>query len=372
VTKIAYDHQAFTLQAYGGVSRYFCELAERVGMLPGFETRVIAPVHFNRHLAQGRATRSGWHIDMRWPRTARLYRLANRWAYAPMARAFAPDIVHRTYYDPSHVPARSALVVTVFDMIHELFADLFPVGDPTTARKRAAVARADLVLCISQSTANDLMRLFDVPAQKIRVTYLGLGESLASSATEQLQRAGAQRAYLLYVGHRHGYKNFEGALRAYAQSPRLCDAFDWVLFGGHPISNDEKRLFAALNLRPDAVRRMTGNDDALASIYAGAHAFIYPSKYEGFGIPPLEAMAHRCPVACAGVSSIPEVVGDAAQLFDPNDISSMQSALDTVCHDASRRTELIAKGLQRIDLFSWQRCAGETAAAYEAALHLRK
>jgi glycosyltransferase involved in cell wall biosynthesis len=369
MTRVAYDHQAFTLQAYGGVSRYFCELAERVGALPSFETRVIAPVHFNRHLAQGNAPRSGSHIDLRWPRSARLYRLANRLASVPMTRAFAPDVLHRTYYDPTHVPPRAALVVTVFDMIHELFADLFPAGDPTTGRKRAAVARADLVLCISQSTANDLMRLFDVPAQKIRVTYLGVGDSLASAATPVRQRASKQRPYLLYVGHRHGYKNFAGALRAYAQSAKLRNEFDWVLFGGHPIGIDEKELFDVLELRPDAVRRMTGNDDELARIYADAHAFVYPSKYEGFGIPPLEAMAHRCPVACANVSSMPEVVGDAAQHFDPDDIDSMQSAMEIVCYDQARRDQLVARGLERIALFSWQRCAAETAAAYEAALH---
>lgn len=369
MTRVAYDHQAFTLQAYGGVSRYICELAERVALLPGFETRVIAPVHFNRHLAQGGAPRCGLHLDMRWPRTARLYRMVNRVASAPMTRAFAPDIVHRTYYDPTHVPARAALVVTVHDMIHELFADLFAAGDPTTGRKRAAVAQADLVLCVSQNTANDLMRLFDVPAHKIRVTHLGLGNSLASAATGEPPRASTQRPYLLYVGHRHGYKNFASALRAYARSPRLRDEFDWVLFGGHPIGNDEKQLFSALRLRPDAVRWMTGNDDELGRIYAGAQAFIYPSKYEGFGIPPLEAMAHRCPVACAGMSSIPEVVGDAAQHFDPDDIDAMQSAMEIVCYDQARRDELVAKGLERITLFSWQRCAAQTAAAYEAALH---
>jgi glycosyltransferase involved in cell wall biosynthesis len=368
MTRVAYDHQAFTLQAYGGVTRYFCELAERVGILPGFETRVIAPVHFNRHLAQGDAPRSGLHLNMRWPRTARLYRLTNRLTSGPMTRAFAPDILHRTYYDPTHVPARTALVVTVFDMIHELFADVFPVGDPTTGRKRAAVAQADLVLCISQSTANDLMRLFDVPAQKIRITYLGLSESLAHAASEAAPQAAGQRPYLLYVGHRHGYKNFAGALRAYAQSPRLHNEFDWVLFGGHPIGNDEKQLFATLGLRPDAVRRIIGNDDKLARVYAGAHAFVYPSKYEGFGIPPLEAMAYDCPVACSAVSSIPEVVGDAAEHFDPTDTDSIQSALETVCFNSQRRQWLVAQGRQRVGVFSWDRCAQDTARAYQALL----
>jgi glycosyltransferase involved in cell wall biosynthesis len=90
--------------------------------------------------------------------------------------------------------------------------------------------------------------------------------------------------------------------------------------------------------------------------------------YEGFGIPPLEAMLHGCPVASAGVSSIPEVVGDAAQSFDPNDVESMRQALETICFDEQRRRWLVARGRQRAAQFSWDRCAAQTAAVYRAAL----
>jgi glycosyltransferase involved in cell wall biosynthesis len=367
VIKVAYDHQTFSMQAYGGISRYVCELAQRIPRQAGFETCVVAPVHFNSHLAQSPSKTFGVYVPMRIPWSGRLYRLTNRVVAAPMMRAYSPDIVHRTYYAVTPAPPGAALAVTVHDMIHELFPNYFARNDPTTQLKRASVQAADLILCNSQSTANDLMRLFGVSDQKIHVTHLGVSDFLSGRNVAPLSAPG-QRPYLLYVGHRGGYKNFEGALRAYARLPRLQEAFDWVVFGGVPLSDAEQSLFAELKLRPDAVHRLVGDDEALARAYTGAHAFIYPSMYEGFGIPPLEAMAHGCPVASAGVSSMPEVVGDAAQSFDPHDVESMLQALETICFDEQRRQWLIAQGRQRIGLFSWDRCAAETAAAYRAAL----
>jgi glycosyltransferase involved in cell wall biosynthesis len=361
--KVAYDYQAFEIQSYGGVSRYCCELAQGVPHHWDFETRVIAPVHFNRYLWQSKAAVSGVYRQ----RNRRIYRAINRLAAGVMMRAFNPDIVHRTYYAATPAPSGATVVVTVHDMIHELFADHFQRDDPTTRLKRASVEAADLVLCNSRHTANDLMRLFGVPVGKIRVTHLAAGDAL-TRANAPPAPSPHGREYLLYVGQRRGYKNFEGAMRAYAQSPRLCEGFDWVLFGGAEIDNVERALFASLGLRADAVHRLTGDDDCLASAYAGAHAFIYPSKYEGFGIPPLEAMAQGCPVACSSVSSIPEVVGDAAQLFDPTDMESMRQAMETVCFDMARREWLIAQGRQRAKGFSWDRCARETAQAYREVL----
>jgi glycosyltransferase involved in cell wall biosynthesis len=367
VIKIAYDQQIFSIQSYGGISRYVCELAHRVAAQPGFETRVIAPLHFNSHLANSCARTWGMYAPMRLPRSGRLYRLISSLAAGPMMRAYRPTIVHRTYYAATPAPAGAMLAVTVHDMIHELFPECFPVDDPTTRLKRASVQAADLVLCNSRSTADDLIRLFGVAERKIHVTHLGASTVIAKRSAAPASAPG-QRPYLLYVGHRSGYKNFEGALRAYSQSARLREAFDWLLFGGTPLTDSERSLIASLELRTDAIHRIGGDDDMLASVYAGAHAFVYPSRYEGFGIPPLEAMAQNCPVACAGVSSIPEVVGDAAESFDPVDIGSMRQAIETVCFDEQRRKWLIAQGQQRFGLFSWDRCAAETAAAYQAAL----
>ena len=113
------------------------------------------------------------------------------------------------------------------------------------------------------------------------------------------------------------------------------------------------------------VIHLGGGDDRLATLYRGASAFIYPSKYEGFGIPPLEAMHLECPVICSMTSSIPEVVGEAGEYFDPDDAESIRHAIERVLQSSDRRSELIALGRSRCNLFSWERCARETLDVYK-------
>ena len=363
---VVYDYQTFTLQRFGGISRYVCEVAARVHRAPGFGARIVAPIHFNEYLSATEVPSFALNLHLSHPRLEPLNRAVCR-ALSPWAiRAARPSLVHRTYFQSTFAPASVPGVVTVYDMIHEVFPEHFSPADPTSRCKRESVQRADLVLCISHSTADDLVRLFDVPRHKVRVTHLGFSDVFARRATGAASPS--SRPYLLYVGHRGGYKNFEAALRAYARSTRLRDEFDFLFFGGFPIQRDEAALIDTLGVRSGAVRRLGGSDEDLANAYRHAHVFVYPSKYEGFGIPPLEAMASGCAVACSNSSSIPEVVGSAAELFDPDDVEAIGQALLRVCFDNTRRAELIAAGTQRIGLFSWDRCGQATLAAYQALL----
>lgn len=366
---VVYDHQTFALQQYGGISRYICELASRINCSADFRSRIVAPLHFNDHLAQSAAPKVGLHMRMCNLRTARLYRAVNRLVGPLLIRATHPSLVHRTYYAPSARQASLPTVVTVHDMIHELFADQFSTKDPTSRDKRRCVEQAERVLCVSQNTAADLIRIFNVPRDKISVTHLGFSQTF-TAATAEGEVSPHTRPYLLYVGHRGGYKNFNGALRAYAASARLRDSFDLLTFGGFPFAPGDAHLLRSVGLRDGSVRRLTGSDDELAHAYRHARALIYPSLYEGFGIPPLEAMSSRCPVACSNTSSIPEVVGNAATLFDPTDLDSMRSALERVCFDDTVHAELVAAGLQRVQKFSWDHCARDTLNAYRVTLGL--
>jgi glycosyltransferase involved in cell wall biosynthesis len=178
------------------------------------------------------------------------------------------------------------------------------------------------------------------------------------------------RPYLLYVGHRAGYKNFRLAVEAYAASPALREAFDFVTFGGFAMADAELEWIARLGLRADSVVRIAGSDLELARAYRHARMFVYPSRYEGFGIPPLEAMSSGCPVACSDNSSIPEVVGDAAVLFDAADGDSIRDAMERVGFDESLRARLIEAGHARVRQFSWDQCVAATMAVYRRMLHV--
>jgi glycosyltransferase involved in cell wall biosynthesis len=257
------------------------------------------------------------------------------------------------------------LVVTVFDMIHEIYPSYFQDSADVTRKKRAAVRLADEVLCISRSTANDLVDKFGVPPEKIRVTYLGASSTFSEAdIPAEMQSTISTRPYILYVGTRDGHKNFSRAITAYAQSARLLRDFDFVAFGGHALGVNDFELFRSLGIPSNRVRRQAGSDFELAKAYRQARALIYPSEYEGFGIPLLEAMCSDCPVVCSNASSIPEVVGEAGEYFDPLRVDGIQSALERVCYSESRRAELIVLGRRQQALFSWDKCVTETCKAY--------
>lgn len=175
------------------------------------------------------------------------------------------------------------------------------------------------------------------------------------------------RPYLLFVGERSGYKNFEGLIEAFASTRLAKDGFHLVCFGGGPFRDRENEKIAALGIGK-AVHQVSGSDESLVQYYRNAVAFVFPSRYEGFGIPILEAMELSCPVLCANAGSMPEVGGDAAVYFDPDDISSFAEILERTVLDPDLLLDLKRRGLLRAGTFSWDRCAQETMDLYRSVL----
>ena len=366
---VAYDHQIFAYQRFGGVSRYFTELASRIPGVAPFSTRIVAPLHINEYLRDSPTPKfARWQaLDFR--NGVQVRGAVNRVASRLVMQALRPAVVHWTYFNPVRLPSKSLGVVTVYDMIHELFADQSPADDPTSANKRRSVERADHVICISQNTKADLMRLFGVPENKISITHMGFSSAFRRDGSLGSPAASLPaRPYLLYVGQRGGYKGFADAVRAYASSSRLTEAFDLMAFGGPDFHPAERALFVSLGLREGSVRRATGNDDDLASAYRHARAFVYPSRYEGFGIPPLEAMGCGCPVVCANTSSLPEVVGDAALMIDPYDSAAIADAMARVLTTPALREDLQRRGLLRARGFSWERSIQRVREIYDEVM----
>lgn len=362
--RVAFDNQIFNMQKYGGISRYICSLANQLALQDGVDVRIVAPLYVNAYLAgMPKDLVFGKKVRLM-PRAERLLHAISRLATRPVISKFRPDIVHHTYYKPDVRAAPLARrVVTVYDMIHERYAEMFSADDDTSAFKRSTTIRADHVICISESTRRDLLELFDLPEGKVSVVHLGFDRLQASAS---LKANG--KPYIFYVGHRGAYKNFEGFLRAYASSLWLRNNFNVMCFGGGVFLEAEMRLFGELNLSSGQVLQRSGGDTELADGYRDAALFVYPSLYEGFGIPPLEAMSLGCPVACSHVSSIPEVVGDAGEYFNPLDLDSIRKALEKVLTSADRRTDLIRRGERRSAQFSWHQCALETAAIYKGLM----
>jgi glycosyltransferase involved in cell wall biosynthesis len=371
--RVMFDPQIFCHQRFGGVSRYICNLALEMQRMAGVTPLIVAPFHFNEYLDQlppslVRGRRVRWLEG----RTA----LAYGSSVLPgkiVARAFKPDVVHNTYYFPIKPPAGARSIVTIYDMIHERYPKYLGGSPFITRLKAASVAAADHVICISESTRRDVLATYEIPDERVSVTHLGFDplESLLTgepSADFKVRVLGADAPYLLYVGSRASYKNFQGLLDAYAASAWMRTNFFLLCFGGGDFTGAERAAISKAGV--DArVRYVGGPDAVLAACYAYASIFVCPSLYEGFGIPVLEAMSFDCPVACSNSSSLPEVVGDAATLFDPSDRDSMRSALESVLGSASEATALKKQGRIRMQLFSWRSCAEKTIGIYRRVLN---
>jgi glycosyltransferase involved in cell wall biosynthesis len=259
-------------------------------------------------------------------------------------------------------PRKAAIVVTVFDMIHERFPQYFSPSDTTAANKLASVRRADRVICISESTRRDLLEHVPLNPDVVSVVHL----AGAPVPSVRPSRPIVDGPYVLYVGARGGYKNFEGLLCAFAGSSVLRKGMRVVAFGGGSLDAAERARVRALGLEGTVVQ-ISGDDAALDAAYTFAAAFVYPSRYEGFGIPPLEAMARGCPVVCAANSSLPEVVGGAAEMCDAGDPESIAAAIERVVGSRAHADELRARGRARSAQFTWDRCARASYDVYRAA-----
>jgi glycosyltransferase involved in cell wall biosynthesis len=369
MNRVIYDYQIFLSQKYGGISRYFYELARRIERTPGFTADIYAPLYANSYLAAGTVNKWGFKVA-KLPKIWRLYEALDRTlSYAYFAAA-KPAIVHETYYSGLRLaPRRCPIVVTVYDMIHEKFGHLFKPGDPTSAFKRKSVDRADKIICISENTRRDLIDIFNVPEEKTVTVPLAFSLDVAGRIDRSTFHA-KNVPYLLFVGNRDHHKNFRNLLKAYASSRLLQHNFSLIAFGGPAFSAAEYQLMDDLQISREKIERYSGGDALLAELYRGAAAFVYPSLYEGFGIPPLEAMSNDCPVVCSNTSSMPEVVGDAAVLFDPAEPDEIRRAIESVVHSQDLRDKLIAHGRIRVQQFSWDRCAAETAGVYSSVLNV--
>jgi len=360
--RIAFDQQIFFLQEYGGISRYICCLASHLSKITGVEAKIFAPFHVNAHLPNVASDiRRGVKVKVL-PKTTRIRNATSSFMARLLIRAFRPDIVHETYYsDLAFAPKGARRVITAYDMIHERFSGMCLENDPTTYWKKKSFARADHIICISERTRRDLLELFDVPAEKVTVVYLGFDPfDLGTNTGNKLQNS----PYILYVGPRGGYKNFNNFMRAYTSSEWLQNNFRILCFGGGAFTLEEKELFAINGINESHIRQIGGDDSVLADCYRNAAVFVYSSLYEGFGIPPLEAMSLGCPVVCSNTSSIPEVVGDAGEYFFPTDIDSIRSSVEKVLQNSEYRADLIAKGYDRCKVFTWEKCAAETLVVY--------
>lgn len=363
--KVGYDEQVFLAQQRGGISRYVVSLVQAYRADPTLGVEAVAGWRrsTNAHSNDAGLSRPIAAVDrLGGPEVAHqvAYLVANTAARRQARRA---DVLHHTYFHPRFWAPRSRAlhVCTVYDMIPELYPESFPTRDPHLA-KRAYVERCSVVFCISESAKRDLIEIYGDPCVPMPVTYLGVGPEFLPGLPRP---AGLPERYLLFIGRRGGYKDFDVLLRAFAALDD--DGTSLVVVGGGPFSEDETREQERLGVAA-RIQRTDVSDEELPALYANALAFVFPSRHEGFGLPTLEAMASGVPAVLANSSSHPEVGGDVARYFAPGDDDALRSRLAELLGDAELRTRLGAAGVARAAGFTWAATAKATAAAYASAL----
>lgn len=360
---VLFDHEIFLMQAAGGVTRYFIELIRRLGQSGRFEPVVFAGLHASSLLAEQRASLPARVVGAKLPfgighsRTVSAY---NQLAFRIFAAKSTPRIYHATYYRSFPTSPQTTRMITVHDMVAELHGTQGAGHDPTPQRKRHAIAEADGIICVSAHTQRDMLQVYPEAKGKSFVVHHG-----SMLAHRQVRRPLIDEPYFLYVGQRDPRKNHETVKKAFA----LAELEGWklVFFGGREPNDSEKAEAIA-----HGHVYVRGNDEDLATWYSHAAALLYPSRYEGFGMPLLEAMSLGCPVAAANTSSIPEVAGDACALINPDDINAWATLLRELFGSQELRTSLAARGRERSKLFTWERCAEETATVYDHSMAMRR
>lgn len=363
---IYYDGGIYGFHGTGGISRYFSNLIKRLpeSFSPTLTSIQSAQEDYPNHpnLKLYTYPRFGF-------RPGKLSFWLEKYYFRATSHLAKMQLAHPTYYslltrqDLSHY--RCPIVITVYDMIHEIFADTVDKNGLIAETKRRAILEAQAIICISQSTKRDLLEYYKISEQKVIVTHLASEFKLQDNRTfEPL----ASQPFFLYVGNRGSYKNFDCLLVALSKLVSLQpDVLLYVLGGGEFTSN-EKKLIANLCLDKHVCHCGYISDIDLARYYQQSVALVYPSLYEGFGIPPLEAMSCGTAVIASNVSSIPEVVGDAGLLFDPTSENQLADRMLFLLENSIERDRLIQEGAKRVKLFSWDRMTKQTVDLYQSLI----
>ncbi|MGA9669478.1 MAG: glycosyltransferase family 1 protein [Terracidiphilus sp.] len=371
MVRIVYDGTIFTSQTSGGISRYFRKLIEEMARIrPGwiFDLHIVddggavarLPSGDNIRITGRRHFRPGWFwLPVNYANRQRKIRCAQ------------PTILHTTLARPFHwTPC--PLVTTIHDAIIEKLPEFYAHKSHARAKRwwRWSAKRADAIFTVSRTSRFDILDIWSPSSSKVHVTYPGVEEAFTETPSEIASgvssKFGVKRPYLLYVGHRGEHKNFHVLAKAIRDS--ALDSLDLVLVGGADEVPELEGWSGLLQNRLHHLKRLT--DSELSSLYSRAVALVFPSLYEGFGFPIVEAMSCGTPVVSSDIPSSREVSGDAAEFFQPDDPADCVRAILRV-QDREIRESLISMGIERAKLFNWVSCANETIRVYEELIGVR-
>lgn len=361
---IRYDYQIFCEQPYGGISRYFYELIFNLQQKPGIHIQLDILSADNIFLEQLKG-KNFWN-ELHFKGKKDLNRMISD-VYDSFASRMQPfDIFHPTYYSKTSLnrTAGKPLVITIHDMIDERFHKGQPAYENIITLRAKHIEKAHKIIAVSENTRNDLIELCGVHPNKIETIYHGnsFSQNIARFSLPKI----IEQKYILYTGKRYAYKNFDRLIQSIVPIMQANQDLVLVCAGGGAFKNAELNQFKKLELDSRVIYQPIQNNDQLAALYNHAQLLVYPSLYEGFGLPIIEAFACGCPVITSAGSSTGEIAHDAAVLINPNSMDDMSEKISLLLNDISLQNELVHKGHARAQFFNWDKTANHTLKLYQS------
>jgi len=382
--KILYDHQAFEFEQYGGVSRYFSEVIKRLGNNATYD---ISIKHSNNeYLLRNNLANDVDHLfkpKIRGDAANKNFitrKFENKLKNRELDKKYKVnqqlsiryicegkfDIFHPTFYNEYFLPhlKNKPYVLTVHDMTHELFPEYFLSNLVLIQKKEKVIKNASHIIAVSENTKKDIIQLLGVDADKISVIHHSSSLIVPNENCSSLPDL--PKRYILYVGARNGYKNF--MFFVYAMQSILLKNSDLKLVcTGVPFARHEKDFLNSLGLKNHIIH-FSVDDNNLFRLYQNAELFVFPSLYEGFGIPILEAFQAKCPVVLSNSSCFPEVAGDAALYFDPKSKQEISTTIQQVLEDKALKTKLSDAGVKILEKYSWEQATQKVLGVYQKVI----
>jgi len=350
--KIFMDHQIFTMQDYGGISRVFVELYWRFNKKEAVECELPMLFSDNVYFEGIKETRGIWRSNSSFIKRLAYYGLNHLFTIFKLLKGDY-DVFLPSYYDPYFLPflRKKPFVLVLHDMTHELYPDTSSAKDKTIAWKKKLVYKADKIIAISENTKKDIIKFYGIEESKIEVIYW----ATTLKPPQKKVNLDLPKRYIMFVGNRGKYKNFNRFFNACV--PLLKDDLELniVCAGSSAFSEEEKKRFEEEGLGGRVLHVRFKDDEELACIYSSAICLVYPSLYEGFGSPILEAFSCGCPIVLSNRSSLPEIGGDAVVTFDPECEESIYENVKKVILDKEIRERMISKGKDRIKIFTYDK-----------------
>lgn len=351
------------MQQFGGISRYFANIHHTLNRRQDTQSELGVLYSKNYYLKEDQTPVNTFFGKYLLRKYSKRFRWNMKYSkYLIQKNNF--DLLHPSYYHPYFLKFnKKPFVITVHDMIHERFPEYFAPDDVFVKYKRLCVENANHIIAISEATKTDLKNILQVPDEKITVIHHGYQMNESPDLDPATQSEVYEPDFLLYVGDRRGYKNFPRFLRAIAPLLHQEATLKLICAGGGPFGEAELESIIRLKIN-NRVSQVSASDQQLISLYRHARAFIFPSLYEGFGLPILEAFKYGCPVIASDQVCFREIGGEATAYFDPADEQDIYRTVQRVINSNELTEELIKKGRRQLLNFPMQLCMDKTISVY--------